>query len=74
MPDPPRSFALFSYGFRPFFLLAGAYAVIMIPWWMFGYAQGSLSFSGLPPMYWHSSPSVQSCVPSAWLSFPRTIY
>jgi uncharacterized protein involved in response to NO len=72
VPDPPRGFALFSYGFRPFFLLAGAYALIMIPWWMFGYAQGSLSFSGLPPMYWHAHEMIYGFVMAAIAGFLLT--
>ena len=33
---PTRQFALFSYGFRPFFLLGAAYAGLKRPfWWSF---------------------------------------
>ena len=72
MPDSPRGFALFSYGFRPFFLLAGTYAFTMIPWWMFGYAHGSLSFSGLPPMYWHAHEMIYGFVMAAIAGFLLT--
>ena len=72
MPDSPRGFALFSYGFRPFFLLAGIYAFTMIPWWMFGYAHGSLSFSGLPPMYWHAHEMIYGFVMAAIAGFLLT--
>jgi uncharacterized protein involved in response to NO len=72
MPNAPRGFALFSYGFRPFFLLAGAYALIVIPWWMSGYAHGSLSFVGLPPMYWHAHEMVYGFVMAAIAGFLLT--
>ena len=51
---PARGFALFSYGFRPFFLLGGLYAFIIVPWWMYRLAHARVSFGGLPAMYWHA--------------------
>lgn len=45
--------ALFSDGFRPFYLLAGAAAVLMIPCWMlvlFGVVPAHAYF---PPVLWH---------------------
>lgn len=70
--DPGRSFALFSYGFRPFFLLAGAHGVIMIPWWVFGYSHGILSFRGLAPMYWHAHEMIYGFVMAAVAGFLLT--
>ena len=35
--DPSR-FALFDLGFRPFYLLAGAYAALAVPVWALQYA------------------------------------
>jgi uncharacterized protein involved in response to NO len=45
--------ALFSYGFRPFFLFAGLFAVAVIPmWWLIW--RGDVSISGhLAPTDWH---------------------
>lgn len=34
----PRRFALFDLGFRPFYLLAGAYAAVAVPVWALQYA------------------------------------
>jgi uncharacterized protein involved in response to NO len=34
----PRGFALFALGFRPFYLLAGAYAALSLPLWAAQYA------------------------------------
>lgn len=49
----PRRFALFDYGFRPFFLLAGVYALISMPIWMWIYTHGTMMPSKLPPHLWH---------------------
>ncbi|WP_370283584.1 NnrS family protein [Pseudooceanicola sp.] len=45
--------ALFSYGFRPFFLFAGLFAAAVIPmWWLIW--RGEISVSGqLAPTDWH---------------------
>lgn len=53
-PRTVRRFALFEYGFRPFFLLVGAYGVASIAAWVpmwFGHAALPL---GWPPMLWHA--------------------
>jgi hypothetical protein len=51
---PVVRLALFDYGFRPFFLLAGAYALAIVPIWLFFYADQLAPFGVLPPMYWHA--------------------
>ena len=44
---------LFKYGFRPFFLLAGFYAVAAVLFWLVFYS-GRITFaSSLPPSLWH---------------------
>jgi uncharacterized protein involved in response to NO len=48
-----QRFALFDYGFRPFFLLAGVYAVLAVPAWIWIYTQGAAAFGPLPPHLWH---------------------
>lgn len=52
---PVPEFALFNLGFRPFFLLAGIYALISIFIWggiyVYGWPAPSLPFS---PAYWHA--------------------
>ena len=47
-------FALFDYGFRPFFLLCGCYALLIAPLWLFRFAHASLPFGDLPGVYWHA--------------------
>jgi uncharacterized protein involved in response to NO len=49
-----RRFALFDYGFRPFFLLCGLYALIIVPVWLYRFAHGGISFGALPGVYWHA--------------------
>jgi len=51
---PPRGFALFALGFRPFYLLAAGLAVVVIPLWLAAFA-GHLSLpTALAPMAWHA--------------------
>lgn len=49
----PRRFALFEYGFRPFFLLAGVYALVSVPAWLWIYTHGATMLSGVAPQFWH---------------------
>ena len=51
---PPYSGpALFSYGFRPFFLMAGLFAVLVVPLWMAVWS-GYVALSGpFSPVDWH---------------------
>jgi uncharacterized protein involved in response to NO len=46
--------ALWNLGFRPFFLLAGLFAAISVPWWMAQLAgwAGARAYGGGP--YWHA--------------------
>lgn len=47
---PPRGLALLALGFRPFYLLAGAYAALSVPLW-------ALQFAGWLPgasLWWHA--------------------
>jgi uncharacterized protein involved in response to NO len=50
----PGRIALFDYGFRPFFLLCGLYAVLMAPLWLYRFAHASTPFGALPGVYWHT--------------------
>ncbi len=45
--------ALFSYGFRPLFLLAGCFAALVVPLWMLVWS-GEVALSGpFSPLDWH---------------------
>ena len=46
-------FALFSAGFRPFFLLAALWSAIAIPVWLAAYAHGYQP-SAMPAIFWHA--------------------
>jgi uncharacterized protein involved in response to NO len=70
--SPKRRFALFEYGFRPFFFLCGVYAIVMIPWWLYRSAHGGAPFGGLPPMYWHAHELVYGFVMAAVAGFLLT--
>lgn len=46
--------AIFSYGFRPFFMLAGVFAALAIPLWLLIYLKGDSMPSGAYGLSWHS--------------------
>jgi uncharacterized protein involved in response to NO len=46
--------ALFNLGFRPFFLLAGISAFLLIPLWILFYTRGTTEFGYYTATYWHS--------------------
>ncbi len=51
--DEPRGVALFSAGFRPFFLLAALWSAIAVPVWLAAYVHGYAP-SAMPAMIWHA--------------------
>ena len=51
----PTGLPLFRLGFRPFFLGAALFAVVLVFIWMLVYFQGvELDFSGMSPATWHA--------------------
>jgi uncharacterized protein involved in response to NO len=50
---PHAGLALWSAGFRPFFLAASLWATIAIPLWLAVYAGGLAVPSALSPVFWH---------------------
>jgi uncharacterized protein involved in response to NO len=54
-PDtrPTSRFALFALGFRPFFLLAGISAVLLVPLWVYHFAGAEPAFAYYDPLIWH---------------------
>lgn len=52
IPPKPAGTALFALGFRPFFLAAGIYAVLMMALWL-AMLLGHLTPGALPPPVWH---------------------
>jgi uncharacterized protein involved in response to NO len=67
----PR-FSLFEYGFRPFFLLAGVYACLMVPIWLYIFVHHPVGFGSLPPMYWHAHEMLYGFVCAAIAGFLLT--
>ncbi len=68
----PQRFALFDYGFRPFFLLCGLYALVIVPLWLFRFAHASVPFGTLPGVYWHAHEMLFGFVGAAIAGFLLT--
>jgi uncharacterized protein involved in response to NO len=68
---PPR-FALFAYGFRPFFLAAGLSAVLVVPAWLLMFARGTMPLAALPPQLWHAHELFYGFVGAALAGFLLT--
>jgi uncharacterized protein involved in response to NO len=49
---PPKGFAPFALGFRPFFLAAGVFAVLLLGLWLL-VLRGWIDTGSLPPAVWH---------------------
>jgi len=64
--------ALFDYGFRPFFLLCGCYALAIIPIWLYRFAHAATPFGALPAMYWHAHEMLYGFVVAAVAGFLLT--
>lgn len=69
---PIATSALFSYGFRPFFLLAGTFAVLAIPAWLVIYASGVAPLGAMPAQYWHAHEMVFGFIAAAIAGFLLT--
>jgi uncharacterized protein involved in response to NO len=69
---PASRLALFDYGFRPFFLLCGCFAVAAIPVWLYRFAHAATPFGALPAMYWHSHEMLYGFVMAAVAGFLLT--
>lgn len=67
-----RRFALFDYGFRPFFLAAGMYALVVVPVWPYFFAHHAVPFGALPAMYWHAHELMYGFVVAAISGFMLT--
>lgn len=65
-------FALFAYGFRPHFLLAGLAALLLIPAWALNFAYGVPLGSDWPPTLWHAHELLFGFIASAVAGFLLT--
>ena len=69
---PANRCAIFDYGFRPFFLLCGCYALAIVPIWLYRFAHAATPFGALPAMYWHSHEMLYGFVIAAVAGFLLT--
>lgn len=65
-------FALFAYGFRPHFLLAGLAAMVLIPVWALDVSYGVPLSSDWPPTLWHAHEMLFGFIASAVAGFLLT--
>lgn len=72
MKDSPSKFALFNYGFRPFFLLAGLYAVIAMLIWLTVYMTGIWPIGTATSYLWHAHEMLFGFVSAAIAGFLLT--
>lgn len=67
-----RRLVPFAYGFRPFFLLAGVYAVVAIAGWLWVYGSGSVPDARMPPQFWHAHEMIFGFIAAAIAGFLLT--
>ena len=64
--------ALFGYGFRPFFLGAGMLALLWIPWWAASLTWGMPLATAWPPVLWHGHEMLFGFITAAIAGFLLT--
>jgi uncharacterized protein involved in response to NO len=64
--------SLFAYGFRPFFLGAGMFAVAAVAAWLLVYLTGLAPWPGWPPQLWHGHEMLYGFVGAAVAGFLLT--
>ncbi len=69
---PKRAWVPFAYGFRPFFLLSGLYAVVAIALWVATWPGGRFAIAGAPAMFWHGHEMVFGFIGAAIAGFMLT--
>jgi uncharacterized protein involved in response to NO len=62
----------FAYGFRPFFLAAGWYALVALGAWLWLYRTGAAPFGSLPAFLWHAHEMLFGFVAAAVAGFMLT--
>jgi uncharacterized protein involved in response to NO len=69
---PPARFVPFGYGFRPFFLAAGWYAIFAIAIWTTFYLSALSPFAAVPAFLWHGHEMLFGFVAAAIAGFMLT--
>ncbi|MBV6422617.1 MAG: hypothetical protein NAOJABEB_00400 [Steroidobacteraceae bacterium] len=72
MSDDDSRFVPFAYGFRPFFLAAGLFAIIAIAAWVWIYATGATPLGELAPFLWHGHEMLYGFIGAAIAGFLLT--
>ncbi len=72
LPVAVPAFALFKYGFRPFFLAAGVYALLGLIAWLWIYAMGWQPLPDQLPQLWHGHEMLYGFVGAAIAGFLLT--
>lgn len=62
----------FAYGFRPFFLLAGVFAVVSVVGWLRMYGAGAVPNARMPPPFWHGHEMIFGFIGAAMAGFLLT--
>ncbi len=62
----------FAYGFRPFFLLAGVFAVVAVVAWLWVYGAGAVPDARMPPSSWHGHEMIFGFIAAAIAGFLLT--
>lgn len=70
-PTAPR-FVFFAHGFRPFFLLAGLSAALLLPLWLAVLAGAAAPPGGLVPSFWHAHEMLYGFAAAALAGFLLT--
>lgn len=68
----PPALALFAYGFRPFFLAAGVYALLGLIAWLWIYAMGLHPLPSQPAQFWHGHEMLYGFIGAAIAGFLLT--
>jgi uncharacterized protein involved in response to NO len=71
-PIKPPAFALFAYGFRPFFLAAGVYALLGLTAWLWMYTTGVHPLPSQPAQFWHGHEMLYGFICAAIAGFLLT--
>lgn len=72
-PEPVGRFALFNYGFRPFFFLAGLFGTFSVPMWV-GLFAGHMNYPLVaPPSVWHGHEMIFGFTAAALAGFFLTV-
>lgn len=68
----PATWVPFAYGFRPFFLLAGLYALLSLAAWLWVFHGGAWPPATLPLQYWHGHEMIFGFIAAAIAGFLLT--